>query len=263
MLIVSGSGNAKTETVQPFHSVGGIVVSSISSEAALLSATAQRDRAQDATGGLLRKLGSRGLLVIKDVTSILSMDHITRGRVLSALREIYDGRWVRNVGAEGGRTIPWDGRIAIVGAVTTAWDTHHSVIASMGDRFVLLRMNSSQEPSRTAAALRAVTNTGDETTMRGELADAVAGVIAGMDNEPIRLTDAESQIIVAAADLVTRARTAVEYDYRGDVIDAHAPEMPTRCAKQLTQIVRGAVAIGMDRAEALRLICRYGLSIGR
>lgn len=256
VLIVSGSGNAKTETVQPFHSVGGIVVSSISSEAALLSATAKRDRAKDATGGLLCQLGDRGLLVIKDVTSILSMDNITRGRVLSALREIYDGRWVRNVGAEGGRTIPWKGRIAVIGAVTTAWDTHHSVITSMGDRFILLRMDSTAEPSRTAAALRAITNTGDETAMRDELAGAVAGVIAGMNTEPIRLTDDESRIVAAAADLVTRARTAVEYDYRGDVIDAHAPEMPTRCAKQLTQIIRGAVAIGIDRAEALRLAIR-------
>ena len=41
LLIVSGPGNAKTETVQPFHSVGGIVVSSISSEAALLSGDSQ------------------------------------------------------------------------------------------------------------------------------------------------------------------------------------------------------------------------------
>ena len=59
-----------------------------------------------------------------------------------------------------------------------------------------------------------------------------------------------------AADLVTLARTGVEYDYRGDVIDAHAPEMPTRFAKQLTQIVRGAVAIGMNRGNALRLAIR-------
>ena len=47
---------------------------------------------------------------------------------------------------------------------------------------------------------------------------------------------------------MTLARTAVERDYRGDVIDAHAPEMPTRFAKQLAQMVRGGVAIGMDRA---------------
>jgi DNA-binding transcriptional ArsR family regulator len=48
----------------------------------------------------------------------------------------------------------------------------------------------------------------------------------------------------------------VDYDYRGDVIDAHAPEMPTRFAKQLAQVVRGAVALGMDRAAALRLAIR-------
>ena len=30
-------------------------------------------------------------------------------------------------------------RIVIVGAVTTAWDAAHAVVATMGDRFVLLR----------------------------------------------------------------------------------------------------------------------------
>ena len=46
--------------------------------------------------------------------------------------------------------------------------------------------------------------------------------------------------------------------HHGDVIDAHAPEAPTRFAKQLSQIVRGAVAIGLSRAEALRLAIRCG-----
>jgi hypothetical protein len=167
----------------------------ISSAAALLSASPKHEHAKDATGGLLRQLGSTGLLVVKDVSSILSMDHVTRGRVLSALREIYDGYWVRNVGAEGGRTIPWTGRVAVIGAVTTAWDTHHTVIAAMDDRFLLLRMDSTDEPSRTAAGLRAIGNTVDEATMRDELAGAVAGVIAGMDRQPIRLTDTETSVI--------------------------------------------------------------------
>ena len=39
----------------------------------LLSATAKRHRANDASGGLLRAIGDRGVLMIKDVTSILSM----------------------------------------------------------------------------------------------------------------------------------------------------------------------------------------------
>lgn len=254
LLVVSGPGNAKTETVQACDGVGAIVVSSIASEAALLSATPERERSATATGGLLRRIGGRGVLVVKDVTTVLSMNRDTRASVLAALREVYDGRWTREVGTDGGKSIAWNGRIAVIGAVTTAWDTAHAVIATMGDRFVLVRMDSTR--GRQAAGRRAIGNTGSEITMRAELAAAVGGVIAGMDTHPTTLSEEETETLLAAADLVTLVRTGVEYDYRGDVIDAHAPEMPTRFAKQLAQVVRGGVAIGMDRTAALRLAIR-------
>lgn len=254
MLLISGSGNAKTETVQALDGVGAMITSTISSCGALLSATAKKERAKDATGGLLRKLEPRGVLVVKDVTSILSMSGDARAEVLGALREVYDGRWSRNVGTDGGLTLDWAGRIAVVGAVTTAWDKAHAAIASMGDRFVLIRMDSTV--GRQAAGRKAIGNTGSEVAMRRELAAAVAGVLTGMASEAITVTDEETNILLAAADLVTLARTGVEYDYRGDVIDAHAPEMPTRFAKQLAQVVRGGVAIGMDRDAALKLAIR-------
>ena len=63
------------------------------SDAALLSATPKKERAKGATGGLLRRIGERGVMVVKDVTTILSMDRNMRGEVLAALREVYDGRW--------------------------------------------------------------------------------------------------------------------------------------------------------------------------
>ncbi|BBZ60137.1 DUF3854 domain-containing protein [Mycolicibacterium monacense] len=253
LLLISGSGNAKTETVQALDGVGAVITSTIT-EAGLLSATPRKDRAKDATGGLLRKLEPRGVLVIKDVTSILSMNTETRAQVLGALREVYDGRWSRNVGADGGLTLEWAGRIAVIGAVTTAWDKAHAVIASMGDRFVLVRMDSTK--GRQVAGRKAIGNTGSEVRMRAELAAAVAGVLAGINTEPVTVTDEETDVLLRAADLVTLARTGVEYDYRGDVIDAHAPEMPTRFAKQLAQIVRGGVALGMERVAALRLAIR-------
>ena len=255
LLLVSGSGNAKTETVQSVQDLPHAhVVSTISSTGALLSATGRRDKAKDATGGLLRQIGSRGVLVIKDVTSILSMGRELRTEVLAALREVYDGKWVRTVGTDGGKTLKWDGRIAIIGAVTTAWDAAHAVVASMGDRFVLLRLDSTT--GRTTAGRRAIGNTGSEKTMRGELAAAVADVLAGADPSPAGLNDDECDTLLDAADLVTLARTGVESDYRGDVIDAHAPEMPTRFAKQLGQVVRGGVAVGMNRDDAMRLAIR-------
>ncbi|PJJ58572.1 hypothetical protein CLV56_2823 [Mumia flava] len=255
LLLISGSGNAKTETAQALDGAGAVVTSTISSPGALLSASPAREKAKDATGGLLRKLGERGVLVIKDVTSVLSMNRDMRAEVLGALREVYDGRWSRNVGTDGGRTLDWHGRLTVVGAVTTAWDRAHDVVAAMGDRFVLLRMDSTT--GRQAAGRRAIGNTGREVPMRSQLAAAVGEVLAGVDpGQAVDLSDVETDRLLAAADLVTLARTGVEYDYRGDVIDAHAPEMPTRFAKQLAQVVRGGVAIGMDRPDAVRLAIR-------
>ncbi len=253
LLLISGSGNAKTETVQALTGAGAMATSTITSEGALLSATAKRERSSSATGGLLRKLGS-GVLVIKDVTSILSMNREVRGQVLGALREVYDGAWSRNVGTDGGQTLEWAGRITVVGAVTTAWDTHHAVVASMGDRFVLVRVDSTK--GRLTAGRRAIGNTGSEAEMRAELSAAVGRVVTTMNTDPVDLTPAETELLLTAADIVTLARTAVERDYRGDVIDCHAPEMPTRFAKQLAQVVRGAVAVGMSRGDARRLAIR-------
>lgn len=254
LLAISGSGNAKTETVVSLAGIGATIVSTIASEGALLSATSKRERSAEATGGLLRKIGDRGLIVIKDVTSILSMSGDQRAAVLGALREVYDGSWSRNVGTDGGQTLDWTGRIVVVGAVTTAWDKAHSVIASMGDRFVLVRMDSKK--GRQAAGRKAISNTGHETHMRLELTTAVKALMMGINRAGVEVSDDETDALLAAADLVTKARTAVERDYRGDVIDAHAPEMPTRFAKQLAQILRGSIALGMQREDALRLAIR-------
>jgi hypothetical protein len=254
LLVISGPGNAKTETVQSLSGAGGHVTSTIASEGALLSATPRRERNKNATGGLLRKIGPHGLLVIKDVTSILSADRNVRGGVLAAIREIYDGRWERNVGTDGGQTLTWAGRLVLVGAVTTAWDSAHSVVAAMGDRFVLIRADS--RVGRRSGGLRAICNTGDEVVMRQQLAAAVGGIVGHLATDEYRVSATETDRLVKAADIVTMARTAVERDYQGEVIDAHAPEMPTRFAKQLAQMVRGAIAIGITPDAAMRLALR-------
>jgi len=252
--IVSGPGNAKTETVQSTSKLKTEIVSTISSEGALLSASQIKKRR--ATGGLLRKIGERGILVIKDFTSILSAkDREARADILSALREIYDGKWVRHVGSDGGQTLEWHGRLVVIAACTSAWDTAHAVIGKLGDRFVLIRPSS--RSGRISGGQHAIQNTGSEQIMRRELAEAVAGLISNVDfTNAYELTPKDRNTILNAADLVTRARTGVERSLRGDVIDAHDPEMPTRFTKQLTQIMRGGVAIGMEHEAALRLVLR-------
>jgi hypothetical protein len=256
VLLVGGSGAAKTESIMPLVAAGGKAVSTISGEAALLSGTSKKDRSESATGGLLREMGNDGILIIKDVTSILSMNRDTRGLVLAALREIYDGYWSRNVGTDGGQTLVWRGRLVLIGGVTTAWDAAHAVISSMGDRFVLVRLGGDVE-TRRASGRQAMRNTGAEREMRDELCSIVEKLIGTvMPAMPIELTDDEIDELLDISDLVTRARTGVERDFQGNPAFAHALEMPTRFAKQLVAIVRGGMALGMSRKYAMIVALR-------
>jgi hypothetical protein len=239
LLVVGGSGAAKTETLMPLTGAGAQVISTISGEAALLSGTAKKDRAEDASGGLLHKMGPRGLLVIKDFTSILSMNRDTRALVLAALREIYDGHWSREVGTEGGRTLTWDGRLVIFGACTTAWDHAYQVVSVMGDRFPLVRLDSGV--NRRGAGRQAMANVNSEAAMRSELAEATGKLLASArPDTTVELTGDETEALLDMADLITRARTAVERDYRGQPADAHALEMPTRFASNSSASCRAA-----------------------
>jgi hypothetical protein len=95
------------------------------------------DRACDMPDRTKRPLGTRGPLLSfetcsKDFTSIIDMHCDARAEVLAALRELYDGRWDRSVGAEGGRTLTWEGRFGLIAGCTTAIDSAHSVISIMG-----------------------------------------------------------------------------------------------------------------------------------
>jgi hypothetical protein len=260
VLVVGGSGNCKTETVTPLGGAGAVTVSTVSGEAALLSGTPAKSRAKNATGGLLRSIGGSGLLVIKDFTSILSMNRDTRAMVLAALREIYDGHWTRNVGTDGGYTLTWKGRLVVIGAVTTAWDRAYEVVSTMGDRFVLVRLRSDDAGLRHAAGMQAMGNVSHEAAMRKELSEKAGQLLAGAarfaaESEPV-LDKAEMESLIGMADLVTRGRTPVERDYQGNPAWAHALEMPTRFAKQLVQIVRGGLVLGLDRETAMGVAAR-------
>jgi DNA-binding transcriptional ArsR family regulator len=122
----------------------------------------------------------------------------------------------------------------------------------MGDRFVLLRMRT----DALANGERAIANTGRESVMRDELAAAAKMVLDEVNTAPSEITPLEIQALLYAANLTTWARTAVIRDKAGNVVDVHDREAPTRFAKQLFQILRGGVAIGLPRNEAMALAIR-------
>lgn len=257
MMIIGGPGSAKTETMNSLSMSGARVMGCITSPAAFLSGTLANEKEGDTpgTGGILNSMGSSGLLCFKDFTSVLSMHHTIRGAVLSALREIYDGHWVRDLGNRGGRTLEWRGRIGLIGGVTGVWDNHYEVIGQMGDRFALIRLDSTG--SREEATERAMMNVGHEVRMREDLAFAVKAVL-GLIPRGLQPEKADDDItpLIQAANLATMARSTVTRDKHGNLEDVHAPEMPTRFVKQLVMVLHGAKAIGLSGEAAMRLTMR-------
>ena len=66
-----------------------------------------------------------------------------RQGVLAALREIYDGGWVRCLATDGGLTLSWEGKLGLLGGCTEVIDRHHAVMNTLGERFLLFRMPGS------------------------------------------------------------------------------------------------------------------------
>src|SRR5437764_236264 len=79
--------------------------------------------------------------------------HHVRAELLGALREVYDGSWSRDVGADGGRHIEWQGKAAVIAGCTTAIDSAHGVMSVMGERFLLVRMPEADGIELAGAAL--------------------------------------------------------------------------------------------------------------
>lgn len=255
LMLVGGSGVGKTERLIPLAVMPDVVLeSSITGPAALLSGTGKKERAKDATGGLLRKLPEGGgVLLLKDFTSIIDMHRDSRAEVLAALREVYDGRWDRSVGAEGGRTLTWTGHLGLLAGCTTAIDSAHSVMSVMGTRFLLVRLQGDRD-----IAGSAFDHVGRERLMRDELRAAVRGLLDHLPGAAYEKTEIRGEVI-ALASFVALARSPVDRDSQSEIRLVLDPEAPTRIVKMLTQLWRACGLLGLAKADAWKMVRRVGL----
>ncbi|MBI3947271.1 MAG: hypothetical protein HY321_15205 [Armatimonadetes bacterium] len=261
LLIVGPPGGGKTEVLNAVLELRNVIPVAVLTEGALLSGTPRKDKAAGATGGLLRQVGQFGILCLKDFGSVLTVKADTRGPILAALREVYDGRWTRYVGTDGGRPLPWAGKCGLIGGATTSIDGHHAVMSALGERFAFFRLPSDDREELGQAALE---RAGQEQDLRRALSEAVRRLFAGL-TMPIpraELSREEQTSLVALASFVTRARSAVERDThssRREVLLVPEPELPTRFVKVLACLFSGLVGIGCQRPRAWGLVRKVAL----
>jgi hypothetical protein len=234
---------------------GVVMASTLTGEAALLSASPKRERAKGATGGLLRQIGEHGVLVVKDFTSILSMSRDRRSEVTAALREVCDGRWDRPYGADGGQVLTRKGKCGFIAGCTTAIDTAHTVLDVMGTRFLFVRLPDA-DPGKIGRS--ALAHVGQERQMRAELAEATAGLLES-PGKPHEIHEGVSEWLLPLAAMASQARSPVMRDQLGEIALVGDAEAPTRIITQLGQLWRACGMLGLDEAYSWEAVRRAGL----
>lgn len=256
MLVVGPPSGGKTEILSSAAALPYIVKAATVTEAALLSGTASRERAANATGGLLRTVGEFGILLCKNFTSVLSQNRDTAKQAMAALREVYDGSWDRPVGTDGGRVLSWSGKCGLVGGVTPSFDRYSMIINALGDRFLLLRLPDVDAAEQAASALRRGEH---DAEMRDDLAAAMTGLIHGADLTLVgrELDDPEQARLIKLATYTARARTAVERDgYTKELVVIPQAEGPARLVLALRHVYGGLEAIGADETTRWTVVAR-------
>jgi hypothetical protein len=259
LLLVGPPGGGKTEIAGALSGLPDVHPAATLTEAALLSGTPAKDKSPTAKGGLLREIGPFGIILCKDFGSVLSMHRESRAVLLAALREIYDGQWTRHVGSDGGRTLAWSGKVGFIGGVTPAIDSHHAVMGSLGERFVLFRLPSFDQD---AQARRALQHLGSERRMRSELALSVRAALEAAD--PVALVAPPSgdlaEELVLLSTLAVRCRSDVERDgYSREIVLIPEAEAPARLALVLLRLWNGLQAIGADLETTRHLVTKCAL----
>jgi hypothetical protein len=260
LMLAGPPGCGKTILLEALLGVEGLrSADSIKGEAAFLSGTANKDKAKDATGGLLRLVGTHGGLVVKDFTGILSLPQDRIREVLDVFRQVYDGTWARSIGSEGGRTLTWGpGKLAMLAGVTGDIDRYHQVSSTLGERWVFWRFgNCEQGFCKAKAALR----NANHPEWKEHLRELVRAFFAahelrfGIPGHRRDLTDKELVRTVTMAAVAARCRSGVMRDARTqEIVGPRETEEESRLAVVLGQLLVGLDLIGVDEKMRWRLL---------
>jgi hypothetical protein len=261
LLLVGPPSSGKTEALDALSELPEYHAVSTFTEAGLLSGSSTRE-GSSATGGLLMQLGGRGLIVASDFGTLLNEYGSTRNRMFACLREVFDGKFVRRLGTDGGKTFAWAGHAGFLGACTEAVDSPAVDLGLLGERFSYYRMPASTPADDFLACVTADEHAGRQREIRADRSQMVAEFFAGRSMPDVLrpLREEEQTRLVTLATIGARCRSSVVregYSREIELVPGH--ERSPRLFGQLRQLYAGLVAIGMPAGEVWRLLAKVAL----
>jgi hypothetical protein len=244
-MIVAPPGSMKTELVQAMDGLPRLhLIDRLTQNSFISGQIDDKGKPRNGSASLLQRIGTDGIIVYPDFSTILSMKSEARGSILAQMRRIYDGRLRNEYGtSENLADRSWTGRITFAVATTPDVDQQYSMFQVLGERFVMVRW---KRPNGVEAALCAMNQ--DRASTQRELRQAVNSLLVGLDQTEPSVSCEFQRRIAALSEFAVRARTHVPREgYSKTVIYEPEAEAPTRMAQQLIQLTKGSAMLDRRR----------------
>jgi hypothetical protein len=255
LMIVAPSGGTKTELISGLSEIEGVFPISDLTPNTLLSGFTKKENASLLLNSKFPK--ENAILTFKDFTTVLEMNSDKRREILAQLREVYDGSIRKPFGT--GEIVEWKGKLGVIVGVTPIIDIYSSVTQVLGERFIYYRPIM---PDGITMAIRAMSGSGKEITMREELKVCFARYIHGTTIPKVvpEIPREIGQKIANLACFAVLARSGVVRDgYSRDIRLIPAPEQPTRLAKQFGTLYKALEIIESNPSENYRIVHRVAI----
>jgi len=227
LFLVAPSSSAKTEFVNALDKVPSTYMLSQLTPNTFLSGRKTKHETS-----LLLRLPRQCTLLQKDFTTILTMRTEHRSEILGQLREIYDGKYVKETGE--GRTLHWEGKMGFISGVTLEIEKAIMENSKFGDRFLYWRLPEVDEKE---AMKKVFSMLYSSNATRQEIQNTVVGFLEKIDVTSKINFDQNSEEIRNLQDVTIftmKARCSIEKDYRQKtILNIGSPEGSMRTFKQI------------------------------
>ena len=269
LVLTGGPGSGKSELINLLLNLPGVYECvDPTGEQAFLSGTSKKEKAKDATGGLLGQVGMHGALLMNDITSILSKNEDNAKQILAVLRECHSGRWSRPIGGEGGRSIPWEGRLAVFGGCTNEIDKLHALMQTMGARWMYYRMASSEAAEW--AKCKSVLSNSAKSAWQAEIRAMARNFFEVLDLRfdgkhgkvapRRRLTVYEEDRVIRMGQWIARCRSTMSREgYTHDIILPPEKEDASRLVSGFGQLLVGLETIGVAEEKRWKIVGKVAM----
>lgn len=260
LMIVGPSSSGKTELVNILMDIKFAHQVSTLTENTLLSSMRSSNGKENS---LLHRIGPRGLLVMKDYTSIISMSDVKRDPILAQLREVFDGYFKKESG--NGFSQEWIGKICALFCVTDAIYQKGGESAAMGRRSMVYEIPNLTDDRKLDMGRAAIKIGKNINEIRDELKAAVAEFVEYKvkeisNNMPV-LSEEMVEELLQISLFVTKARAGVARDWKGTLVDINDSEGVTRFNTQITKTIETMLYIS-DKEKVDEEYVNFAFKLG-